>query len=146
MAQRLAVLLDQPAASPEGVTAVSIKGGARYARGWAAETGKGAKQNVSEAAYWYALAGADGDGKALANLGTLLVRGQGVAASDPLGAALLWRAAAARGDAVAMYNLGVLHERGIGVNPDVERAKAWYQRAAARNHGDARAALKRLGT
>jgi hypothetical protein len=145
MAQRLAVLLDQPPNSPEGATAASVKGDARYARGWAAENGKGAKQDAAEAFYWYALAGTEGDAKALTNLGTLLVRGQGGSAPDPLAAALLWHAAAARGDAVAMYNLGALYERGIGVDANVERAKAWYRRAAAHNHADARAALKRLG-
>jgi len=145
LAQRLAVLLDQPASSPEGVIAASVKGDARYARGWAAETGKGAKQDAAEALYWYALAGTEGDAKALANLGTLMARGRGGSAPDPLAAALLWQAAAARGDAIAMYNLGALYEHGIGVDANTERAKAWYRRAAAHNHADARAALKRLG-
>jgi TPR repeat protein len=34
----------------------------------------------------------------------------------------------------------------MGVTADLKRARAWYERAAARNHADARAALKRLGT
>jgi hypothetical protein len=76
----------------------------------------------------------------------LTVRGQGATVPDPVGAALLWRAAAARGDAIAQYNLGVLYERGIGVEADIAKAKAWYERAAARNHADAKAALKRLQT
>ena len=46
----------------------------------------------------------------------------------------------------SMYNLGVLYERGIGVTADPVRAKAWYQRAVAHNHPEARAALKRFGT
>ena len=106
MTQRLAALLDQPASSPEGVAGSSIKADTRYARGWAAEMGKGAKQDIAEAAYWYALAAADGDSRALANLGTILVRGYGDVKPEPKSAALLWRAAAARGNAVAMYNLG----------------------------------------
>jgi TPR repeat protein len=44
-----------------------------------------------------------------------------------------------------MYDLGALYERGIGVAADLGRAKAWYQRAAALNDPDARAALKRFG-
>jgi TPR repeat protein len=44
-----------------------------------------------------------------------------------------------------MYNLGALYEHGIGVDANVERAKAWYRRAAANNHAEARTALKRLG-
>lgn len=145
MSQRLAVLLDLPSVSPEGVTAISVKGDARYARGWSAENGKSAKQDPAEAAYWYGLAGVDGDAKALTNLGTLMARGQGVGGADRSNAMLLWHAAAARGDAVAMYNLGVLYERGIGVTADLAKAKAWYTRAALHNHADARAALKRLG-
>jgi TPR repeat protein len=64
---------------------------------------------------------------------------------DSASAVLLWQTAAARGDAVAMYNLGALYERGIGVAADLARARTWYKRAAARNHADARVALKRLG-
>jgi len=58
---------------------------------------------------------------------------------------VLWWAAAVRGEAVAMYDHGVLNERGIGVAANLDLAKAWYQRAAALNDPDARAALKRLG-
>jgi TPR repeat protein len=43
-----------------------------------------------------------------------------------------------------MYDLGIMYERGIGVAPDSLRARSWYARAAAHNHSDARAALKRL--
>ena len=146
-AQRVAALLDQPATSPEGVSADTVKGGApRYAKAWAAETGAGAKQDTAEAVFWYSLAAADGDARAFANLGTLLARGYDGLAPDPISAAFLWQAAAARGDVVSMYNLGVLYERGIGVTADPVRAKAWYQRAAAHNHPEARAALKRFGT
>lgn len=146
MAQQLVVLLDQPATSPEGVAAATVKGAdARYARAWAAENGKGARQDPAEAAYWYALAAADGDARAFANLGTIAIRGYGAVKPDPASAVLLWQAAAARGDAVAMYNLGALYEHGIGVDASAERAKAWYRRAAAHNHVDARTALKRLG-
>jgi TPR repeat protein len=43
-----------------------------------------------------------------------------------------------------MYNLGIMFERGIGVAANRERARAWYERAAAHGHSDASAALKRL--
>jgi hypothetical protein len=145
-AQRVAALLDQPTTSPEGVAADGVRGGAqRYAKGWSAETGNGAKQDVAEAAYWYSLAAIDGDARAFANLGTLVARGRTGTPPDPAAAAFLWQAAAARGDVVSMYNLGVLYERGIGVVADLARAKTWYQRAATHNHPEARAALKRLG-
>jgi len=38
-----------------------------------------------------------------------------------------------------------MYEHGIGVTADLARGRAWYERAAAHNHADARAALKRLG-
>jgi peptidoglycan hydrolase-like protein with peptidoglycan-binding domain len=146
LAEFLAAIVDQAPASPEGVAAAAVRGPeARYARGWSAEKGAGAKRDPAEAVYWYALASADGNARAATNLGTLLVRGQGVANADPAAAAVLWHLAAARGEPVAMYDLGVLYERGIGVAADPARARAWYERAAARNHPGARDALKRLG-
>ena len=147
MAQRLAALLDQGPTSPEGVAAAAVRSPeARYARGWAAENGAGMRRDPAEAVYWYALASADGHARAATNLGTLLVRGQGVPNADTAAAAVLWHAAAARGEPIAMYNLGVLYERGIGVAADPARARAWYERAAAHNYPSAREALKRLGS
>ena len=144
-AQRLSALLDQPPNSPQGVAASSIKGtDQRYAKAASLDNGKGAKADPAEAAYWYALAAADGDARAYANLGTLVARGYGAVKPDPAGAAVLWQAAAARGQAIAMYNLGIMFERGIGVAANRERARAWYERAAAHGHSDASAALKRL--
>jgi TPR repeat protein len=146
MAQRLSALFDQPAISPQGVAAASIKDGTqRYARGSNFETGKGVKADPAEAAYWYALAAGDGEAKAFTNLGHLLARGWGATKPDPAAGSLLWWAAAARGETTAMFNLGAMYERGIGVSVDVAKARAWYERAAARNDAAARAALKRLG-
>jgi len=146
MAQHLSLMLDQPPQSPQGVAASSIKGAdARYTRAWNYETGKGVKADPAEAAYWYALAAGDGEAKAFTNLGTLVARGFGASKANPTDAAVLWWAAAVRGEAVAMYDHGVLNERGIGVAANLDLAKAWYQRAAALNDPDARAALKRLG-
>jgi TPR repeat protein len=146
MGQGLSALLDQPATSPEGVAAASIKGGdQRYARAWNYDNGKGVRADPAEAAYWYALAAADGNAKAYTNLGALAAQGWAGTKADPAGARLLWWAASARGEMIAMYDLGVLYERGIGVTADTALARAWYQRAADHNHPDARAALKRLG-
>ena len=103
------------------------------------------KADPAEAAYWYALVAADGEAKAFTNLGTLIARGWGATKPDPVAAGLLWWVAAARGEAIAMFDEGVLYERGIGVTDDLVRARAWYERAAARNHSGARDALKRFG-
>ena len=146
MAQRLAALLETPQTSPKGVAAAAIRGGPqRYARAWSFESGKGNRPDAVEAAYWYRLAAADGEAKALTNLGILMARGQGIASPDPEAARLLWWDAAAQGEAIAMFNLGAMYERGIGVAADADTARKWYERAAARNHPQARAALKRLG-
>jgi TPR repeat protein len=146
MSRGLAVLLDQPPVSPQGVGALAVKGAAaRYSLGWNYETGNGVKADLTEAAYWYALAAADAETRAFTNLGTLTARGYGTNKPDPANAALLWWAAAARSEAIAMYDLGALYERGIGVPANIARAKEWYERAAALNDTDARAALKRLG-
>jgi TPR repeat protein len=146
MATRLAALLDRPASSPEGVGATAVKNGeARYAHAWNYETGKGVKPNPAEAAYWYGLAAKDGSAAALTNLGTLVARGFAGTKPSPADAEILWWAAAARGEATAMFDLGAMWEHGIGVNIDLVKAKAWYERAAARNLAAARAALRRLG-
>jgi hypothetical protein len=140
-------LFDQRPMSPAGVVAASVQGAERrYERGWSFESGRAGRRDPVEAFYWYALAAGDGNSKALTNLGTMLIRGQGTAKTDPAGGVLLWSAAAAHGEATAMFNLGALYERGIGVAADLAKARRWYERAAAHNHPDARAALKRLGS
>jgi len=147
IAQRLEALLSRAAVSPRGVAAGAIKGGAaRYARAYAFENGTSGTSDPAEAAYWYALAAADGEVKAFTNLGRLVANGQGISKPDPTAAVLLWQVAAARGEAIAMFNLGALYEHGVGVPADIARARSWYERAAALNHADARAALKRLGS
>ena len=146
-ARWLSDLFNQRPASPEGIAATSVKGAEqRYSRGWSFESGRAGRRDPNEAFYWYALAAGEGHSKALTNLGTMLIRGQGTAKTDPAGGALLWMAAAARGEATAMFNLGALYERGVGVAADPGKARRWYERAAALNHPDARAALKRLGS
>ncbi|MGA8400408.1 MAG: peptidoglycan-binding protein, partial [Stellaceae bacterium] len=146
MAQRLSALLGRGATSPDGVPSAAVKGAsALYQRAWVAEKGSNGTADPAEAVYWYGLAAAEGDGKALTNLGTLLIRGQGTAKPDPDGATVLWEAAAARGEVTAMFNLGAMYEHGVGVQVDLGRAKAWYGVAAARGDTGARAALKRLG-
>lgn len=146
MALRVSALLARGETSPDGVPAAAVKGATqRYQRAWAAEKGSNGMADPAEAIYWYGLAAAEGYGKALINLGTLLIRGQGVGKPDPDGATVLWEAAAARGEVTAMFNLGAMYEHGVGVPADSNKAKAWYRRAATRGDAAARDALKRLG-
>jgi TPR repeat protein len=145
MGRRLAELLRREAMSPQGITAAAVAGNSRYERAIAFDQGSGGRQrDPAEAGYWYALAAADGNRLAFANLGTLMAGRDGVSGKNPTAAPLLWWAAAARGEAIAMYNLGAAYERGIGVAADPARARSWYERAAARGHAAAGAALKRL--
>ena len=48
------------------------------------------------------------------------------------------------GDAEARYHLGLMYEEGMGVEPDVLRARAWYELAAQQHNASAQAALARL--
>ncbi len=142
MARHLLQLLQPAAVSPKGVTAASLRGGQqRLVKAAALE----AAGDYKEAAYWYRLAASDGEAKAFTNLGTLMVRGQGIDKPDPSAAYLLWLAAAARDEPVAMFDLGTMYERGIGVAVDLATAKKWYAWAGAKGHAQARDALKRLG-
>jgi peptidoglycan hydrolase-like protein with peptidoglycan-binding domain len=140
---KLATLLAEPAAaSPSGMSPASVRSGAQRLTRAASVEKAG---NVHEAAYWYRLAADDGEAKAYTNLGTLMVRGQATGKLDRAAARLLWLAAAARAEPVAMFNLGAMYENGIGVAADKAVARAWYERAAAKGHPQARDALKRLG-
>ncbi|HEV2187469.1 MAG TPA: peptidoglycan-binding protein [Stellaceae bacterium] len=142
MARHLLQLLQCGPASPNGVTAVSLRGGPQRLAKAASLEIAGA---YGEAAYWYRLAANDGEAKAFTNLGTLMVRGRGVDKPDPSAAQLLWLSAAARGETVALFDLGAMYEQGVGVPADLAAARKWYAAAAAKGHPQARDALKRLG-
>jgi hypothetical protein len=85
-------------------------------------------------------------------IANLLKRGQELAAQGDLaGARLLLRRAAEAGDAQAMQALGATYDstvlarlRVIGVAPDDQRARAWYERAAAAGAPDASRRLEQL--
>jgi TPR repeat protein len=141
MARRLLKLIQPAPTSPKGATAASLRGGLQRLLKAAGLDSAG---DYGEAAYWYRLAANDGEAKAFTNLGTLVVRGQGVDKPDPSAAQLLWLSAAARGEPVAMFDLGTMYEHGIGVAADLAAAKKWYAWAAAKGHTQARDALKRL--
>jgi hypothetical protein len=53
--------------------------------------------------------------------------------------------AAEAGHPVAQYQIGVLYERGQGTARDLNAARAWYVRAAAQGHEDAKRQLERIG-
>jgi serine/threonine protein kinase/TPR repeat protein len=145
-AESEAFLLKVSPRSPLGTAADSVKGTqARFTRGSAFERGDGQPKDVAEAAYWYALAAADGSVDAFTNLGHLHALGWGLPKPDPDGAKRLWMTAGALGQGKALFNLGWLAESGMGGPADLGAAKHWYARGAERKDPASVAALKRLG-
>lgn len=147
-AEQLAALLKVAEKSPRATVGAAVgasvkSASARFTRGLAFERGVSQPKDLEEAAYWYALAAADGWAPALTNLGTLRARGP---TPDLEAARRLWLAAAARGEGTALFNLGALAEKGIGGPADASLAKRWYSRGAERKDSASTAALKRLGS
>lgn len=48
------------------------------------------------------------------------------------------------GDADCQYYVGICYEKGLGVGKDVFEAQAWYRKASAQGHAEARAALMKF--
>ena len=53
----------------------------------------------------------------------------------------LYKLSAAQGYTQAEYSLAICYHYGVGVPDDVEEARRWYTRAAAKGFEDAKAAL-----
>ena len=85
---------------------------------------------------WKPLAEA-GDARAQAALGSLYIRGEGIAAD--YGEALKWtRRAALQGDVTGQFNMGTLYAGGLGVARDYAAAARWFARAAAQDDAASR--------
>ena len=56
----------------------------------------------------------------------------------------LYRPLAENGDASAQYKLGLMYENGQGTKRDMEKAREWYEKAAANGDEEAKEALKNL--
>jgi TPR repeat protein len=139
-------LLNVPAKSPRGFAADQVRGAeARFNLGIDFEQGVGRAKDPGEAAYWYALAAADGWPPAFNNLGHIYIRGSGVGGANTTAARRLWLTAAALGNPTAMFNLGTLAETGIDGRVDLSLAKRWYTRGADRKDIASIAAMRRLG-
>lgn len=65
---------------------------------------------------WYQLAADQGDAQAQFNLGVMIAKGRGTAASQTVAKQWL-QLAADQGDAQALYNLGVLHQGTPATSP-----------------------------
>jgi len=89
----------------------------------------GTPANSAQAAKWLGQAANKGQAVAQYRFGTLLERGQGVAA-DPVRATRLYLAAANQGNRKAMHNLAVAFAEGVGGRKDMAEAARWFARAA----------------
>ncbi|MER9891264.1 peptidoglycan-binding protein [Mesorhizobium sp. M0119] len=81
-------------------------------------------------------AAADGDVKALFEIGSRYAESRGVK-EDMAAAAKWYEKAAELGFAPAEYRIGNFYEKGIGVARDVKKAKTWYQLAAEQGNASA---------
>lgn len=78
---------------------------------------------------------AEGDARAMAELGARLGRGDGVKQDVPAAIAMLTRAAE-KNDPDALYFLGTAYANGAGVGQDPARAQELYRQAAALGHAE----------
>lgn len=81
-------------------------------------------------------AAAEGDAKALFEVGSRYAEGRGVK-EDTAAAAKWYEKSAELGFAPAEYRIGNFYEKGIGVARDVQKAKTWYQLSAGQGNASA---------
>ncbi|MDH4324242.1 MAG: sel1 repeat family protein, partial [Betaproteobacteria bacterium] len=95
----------------------------------------------AEAFRWFLLGAQQGHTEAQFQLANLYALGLGLpeSESEPDRAAATWYFEAARqGHAEAQHNLGILFLTGKGVVQSESEARAWFRRAAASGHREAR--------
>ncbi len=98
--------------------------------GYKYESGKGVKEDMSEAVYWYEKAAKSGYAKGQANLGYMLMNGLGT--DKDYKKAIYWYKKAIKNDYVnAQTYLGYMYQKGYGVTQDYNEAEKWYRKAAS---------------
>ena len=103
--------------------------GAQYDLGAALENGEGCERDISQAAYWYAMAAAQEHRNACYALGCLYRSGSGVEQDEEKACRLFVKAAAlGHGNAAAMAAYCL--ENGCGTGRDLAGARKWYTQAA----------------
>jgi TPR repeat protein len=100
------------------------------------DTGRGVKQDFTEAAKWYRTAAERGHAVAQLNLGSLFELGQGVL-KDPAEAVKWYRKAAELKEPRAEHALGICYAEGNGVAQDMVEAYKWLSLAAAHGYAPA---------
>ena len=104
---------------------------------------------MEKAAYWYDQAAKKGHITACNNLGICYERGNGVK-KDLQKAVNYLKIAAEGGDSYGQSNYGDLFETGVTVNgqvlvpKDIDKAKMWWQKAAAQGNDYAKDKLQKI--
>ena len=94
--------------------------------GRAYRDGTGVPADRDKAIDWFLKAAAQGHSFAYNNLGYMLAE-----AGDAERALPLFEASAESGDVYGYNNMGYAYQNGVGVTPDLQKAIAWYEKAAA---------------
>jgi TPR repeat protein len=118
---------------------------AQNALAWMYLTGKGVRQDHTEAVKWYRRAAEQGDVTAQYNLAYAYAIGRGVTKNDAE-AAKWYRKASEQGDASAQTELGLKYEKGEGVNRDTSLAYMWWHIAAQKGSEKAAENKKRIAS
>lgn len=94
------------------------------------QNGKGVKQDIKQAVYWYEKAAIKKDKDALYHLAMILIRQP---EKDFELIAKLLEQAAVLEHPNAQYNLAVMYQKGDGVKQSDQKALYWYEKAAKQN-------------
>jgi len=114
---------------------------AQYDLGVLYAAGRGAPQDLTQAAAWYRKAADQGHDSAALNLGALYFSGRGVP-QDAAEAVRWFRVAAQQGNGHAQFNLAALYAQGQGAPQNLPAALVWFSAASATLKGEeAKAAL-----
>lgn len=100
---------------------------AQYYVGLYYQNGKGVKQDLDQAIYWYEKAAFQNDKDALYHLAMILIK---LPEKDFETISKLLERAAKLDHPNAQYNLAVMYQKGDGVKLDMEKALFWYEKAA----------------
>ena len=92
------------------------------------QNGKGVKQDIKEAVFWYEKAALKKDKDALYHLAMILIKQPD---KDYQVVAKLLEQAAAQDHRNAQYNLAVMYQKGDGVVKSEQKSLFWYEKAAA---------------
>lgn len=107
-------------------------------------TGLGVSRDVAKARLWLLKASQDGDPVSSYRLAIMAEKGEGLEKPDPDEALKLYLKAAAEGLPDAMVYLGRMHQTGVRGEPDLGKAREYYENAEKLKSAEARFRLGQL--